>query len=222
MAPPIRRDHRIIRFGPQDRRLYSWPVGVELAVVVALRHASVYCRSGVPVVIAVPAADAVTGPFRVMLTAVDFDEGALPDEEIAAGTIRPHLLHEVDASIRHPQARERFAVRFVEVTDQAPPARHPSRRTREYGSELLRRQQPVMHDGACAGDCDIADLLGEYREQSIRQADPPRRAAQAAAVDPVHAHRIAGGKAPVTVERFAQSTGANRHGDVQLRAPRHP
>src|SRR5690606_25967258 len=114
---------------------------VELPVVVALRHASVYCRCGVPVMIAVPTAGAVTGPFRIVLTAVDFDEGALPNKEIVAGTIRRNLLHEADAGIRHPQARIRFAVRLVEVTDQAPPARHPGRRTREYGSKLFGRQQ---------------------------------------------------------------------------------
>src|SRR5690606_10755935 len=141
--------------------------------------------------------------FWVVLTAIDLDEGALPDEEIVAVTMGPDLLREVDAGIHHPQARIGFAVRLVQVADQAPPTRNPGGRTSEHVSELLGREKSLVHDGAGAGDGDVPAFLSEHHEQGIRHADPRRRSARAAAVVPVHAHRIAGREASETVERFA-------------------
>src|SRR5690554_968529 len=172
--------------------------------------------------VAVPTTDAVASPFWVVLTAIDLDEGALADEEIVAVTMGPDLLREVDAGIHHPQARIGFAVRLVQVADQAPPTRYPRRGTREHISELLGREQAVVHDGAGAGDGDVPAFLGEHHEQGIRHADSRRGSARAAVVVPVHAHRIAGREAPETVERFAQSARSDRHGNVQLRTSGHP
>lgn len=139
MSPPVRGQGQVIRDDALNRGEHPRPVAIELPIVVPQHGAASDGDCRVPVVVAVPTALAHPCPQRVVLCAVDLNEGVRTHPEIEpANASNPDLLFETHAGIREPQSCEGLTVGFVQRAHESAPALHALGGTPEECVQLAR------------------------------------------------------------------------------------